>query len=157
MNDDDKYRARYARMLQTFRTYTLQRCKSVTARDWQKLVRLEAIESDGLVSCVTCDWRGSHKECDAGHFIPRRHSATLFDRRNCHVQCRPCNHHLAGNLSDYRRFMRDRYGIKTIRDLERLKSEVKQFTKEELVHKRLWIRDRIKVLEESCARDARVD
>lgn len=146
MTPDDKLRARKAKMLQKFREYTLTRCKARTAAEFQRVIRLEAIEEDGLVSCVTCDWRGDYRDCDAGHFVPRRYGATLFDPRNAHVQCRNCNKHLAGNMSEYRRFMRDTYGIKTIRELEASKQEVRKFTKEELVELRIGYMDRAKAL-----------
>ena len=121
------------RMMQKFREWTLTRCKNETARVWQRIVRLQAIEPDGLVSCVTCDWRGRYQDAHAGHYVPRRHSSTIFHPRNCHVQCAYCNDKLSGNMHVYRVFMRDRYGDEAVEELESLKQQVKQFTKDELV------------------------
>ena len=147
LTDEQKHDNARERMLQKFREYTLTRCKNKTAQVWQRLVRLQAIEPDGLVSCITCDWRGSHKDCDAGHFVPRRHSSTIFHPNNCHVQCRACNDHLSGNMAAYRLFIETTYGVEQVEELERLKQEVKQFTKEELVDLRMDLMARIKIAE----------
>ena len=148
LTPQDKYDRKAQRMLEKLNTMQLGTAKNFVAKDFQKMVRLESIEADGLVSCVTCSWRGSHKQCDGGHFVSRDFNATVFNLWNCHVQCKNCNGHLHGNLSVYRPFMVERYGESTVKALESLKKSDKRFTREELVELRMGFRQRIAELEE---------
>lgn len=143
---EQKQQNRFNRMLDKFRELTLQSCKARVATDFQKLVRMRAADEYGQVKCVTCDAIGVYRDFDAGHFVPRRHSLTMFDFRNCHVQCRPCNHHLSGNLAKYREFMVLTYGEKVIAELEQLSREKRKWTKEELVAMRIGFKDELKMI-----------
>lgn len=77
----------------------------------------------GFGKCITCErtypvtGRGT---LQAGHFIPGRHNAILFDERNCHPQCYGCNVMKKGNMVKYYKFMLEKYGAQTIADLEEL-------------------------------------
>ena len=146
MTPAEKELNRFARMLQKFRELTIQSCKKRTAQVFQKLVRLKAMDENGRVQCVSCETAGDFRNFDSGHFIPRRHNATLFDFRNCHPQCRNCNHHLSGNLAAYRVFMETEYGLGTVCELELLQFSEKQFTREELVGLRIEFMDEVKHL-----------
>jgi hypothetical protein len=69
-------------------------------------------------ACVTCGkiYRLG-KQLQAGHFIPGRTRAILFDERCVHAQCYRCNHKLQGNWPPYYRFMQKVYGQNVIEEL----------------------------------------
>ena len=72
------------------------------------------------------------KKTQAGHFIPGRKNAILFDDRGCHVQCYHCNVGLKGNPRKYDEFMRKKYGTEVIKELEELNDRERKFTIVEL-------------------------
>lgn len=145
MGDTGKAQRARDRMLQTYRTYTLRRCVSVTARDFQMLVRLAAARpKTGEVECYTCDHVGHYKEMHGGHFVSRRHLATVYDFRNCHPQCIRCNRFLNGNLDVYRTRLVQSIGLEQVEELERKKAEVVRYTKEQLVDLRIEFKQGIK-------------
>lgn len=84
----------------------------------------DAIKTTGTLEtliCVTCDkpYPAFKKGCaQAGHFIPGRHSAVLYDERNAHGQCYMCNIRLKGNPIKYFRYMQKTYGDPVIEELE---------------------------------------
>ena len=134
------------RMLHTLECVGLVKARNLVCKELQKLVRLEAIEEDGLVSCVTCDWRGDYRDCHAGHFIPRTHPVTQFDRRNLSVQCVSCNVFLSANLAKYEEYMLATHGADVVEELKRLKREAKVWTRDELVDLKIEYMARIKEL-----------
>ena len=87
---------------------------------------------NGFVHCVTCGKGDNYKNLQAGHWIPGRHNAVLFDERNCHPQCYRCNVGLHGNPIAYHHYMERTYGKLIMNALEKLDKKVKQFTKDEL-------------------------
>ena len=54
----------------------------------------------GWGRCISC---GRERELEAGHFLPRQHTATRYDERNVHGQCSYCNRWLHGAQADYYR------------------------------------------------------
>ena len=68
----------------------------------------------------------------AGHYISRRHNATLFDERNVHAQCMNCNLWGYGNMGVYTQKLLEKYGSKIIDDLVKKSRTIKQFTRTEL-------------------------
>jgi hypothetical protein len=54
-------------------------------------VRRKDADEYGYVDCYTCRTRAHWKEMDAGHGIPGRHNAVLFDTDIIRPQCRTCN------------------------------------------------------------------
>lgn len=50
---------------------------------------------------------------DCGHWIKRQHSATRFNEKNCHAQCRQCNWLKQGNDFEYTKFIISEYGQQT--------------------------------------------
>lgn len=73
--------------------------------------------------CITCGtsvWdsemgENNWKAMNAGHF---RHGKFDFDEMNINCQCVRCNKWLSGNLSKYRRYLQNKYGIDAVNDLE---------------------------------------
>lgn len=99
---------------------------------FSKIVRLSEADEMGMAKCVTCPAVKHWKELQAGHFIPGRHNAILFERRGCHPQCYVCNIPLKSNPRNYDAYMRVKYGAKVIKELEALDRTTKQFTVLEL-------------------------
>ena len=76
----------------------------------------------------------------AGHFIPGRKNAVLFDERNVHGQCYNCNHTLKGNWPGYMSFMLKKYNQAVVDELLRLNKTVRKYREPELEE----IRDKYK-------------
>lgn len=83
----------------------------------------------------------------AGHFIPGRKNAFLFDERGVHPQCYLCNGPLKGNPRKYQAFMLQKYGQKVIDELDALSNTTKQFTYDELIDLKNLYEDKIKALQ----------
>ena len=113
--------------------HTLTWYKKKTWAAFSMYIRLRGADSDGYNQCVTCGVRKHWKELQAGHFIPGRHNAILFDERGCHAQDYHCNVGLKGNPREYDAFMRKTYGEMVIKELERLDGTEKKFTPQELI------------------------
>lgn len=77
---------------------------------------------EGSGRCISCGRAIAFSTCDAGHFIPRTHTATRWNEWNCAAQCRDCNRNLYGNLKAYRDALIRRYGPEVVEGLERLKN-----------------------------------
>jgi len=88
--------------------------------------------------CITCGKTGTGSFMNAGHYISRRHSSTMFDEKNVHAQCMNCNLWGYGNMGVYTLKLQEMYGPKIIEELTRKSREIKQFTPQELenlIHK----------------------
>ncbi len=114
---------------------------TVKGRAWfafSKYVRLrDALKTTGTtthVKCITCGKLLQISFCDAGHFVSRRHNATLFDERNVNTQCRYCNRFLDGNLLEYRRQLIKMYGDGIDTELEEKATEICKFDIEGLTN-----------------------
>jgi len=98
--------------------------------------RRGAWEQDGVWvnQCVTCKAiRGiTGKGClQAGHFIPGRGNAVLYDERCVHPQCYVCNVRESGRWVEYDEFMRDRYGEELVAEIKGLRFAVMKRTAED--------------------------
>ena len=101
-----------------------------------KFVRLTAAvkENDnGHVHCVTCGERKHYKQLQAGHFIPGRYNAIIFETRGIHPQCYHCNVGLKGNPRKYDEWMRKNMGDKVVEELDALAKDTRQFFIPELL------------------------
>ena len=75
--------------------------------------------------CFTCGKIFPFKKLQAGHFVPGRRNAILFNEECVHAQCFHCNQPaarggLGGNILEYRRRIVDMYGPGYDEFLERL-------------------------------------
>ena len=84
--------------------------KRLNAKIW-KLFSYWIRERDGY-KCFTCD--KLEKPGQAGH---RYHGALDYDVINVNNQCTHCNKWLHGNLGEYERRLRIKYGDEAIEDL----------------------------------------
>lgn len=100
-----------------------------TITDWEKwlwkifsqFIRLrDCLKTTGVVDrgrCVTCGRIYPFSKLQAGHFIPGRTRAILFDEMCVHAQCYRCNVKLDGAWPPYYRFMQKEYGQNVIEEL----------------------------------------
>ena len=86
-------------------------------RLYSLLVRQESADENGLARCVTCGrvrhWRRQH----LGHFMPRQHQSTRFDRKNTAVQCVECNTFHEGRQYDFSVYLDKTYGEGTAKSV----------------------------------------
>jgi len=91
---------------------------------WKKFseyIRLrDCIKTTGTIwkgACRTCGRVYRFEKLQAGHFIPGRTRAILFDEKCVHIQCWRCNHKLQGAWPPFYRFMQQTYGQEVIEEL----------------------------------------
>lgn len=106
----------------------------------------------GQCVCVTCGkvspWKTPNGTMEAGHFLPGRTFAILYEEDNVAPQCAYCNKHLHGAPDRFRLWMSEVRGEDTIDRLTRLKATTRQFSREELVDMRIAYQVRLKAAEE---------
>jgi len=101
----------------------------------QRLVRLKAADSNGIVRCVTCDKHLHWSEAQGGHMIERGKTATKLVEEQVNPQCPGCNMYrmkTASGVLDYRRYMVGMYGEELVRDLEQLSKQPKKYSRSEV-------------------------
>jgi len=113
------------------------------AATFQKLRVIESADKDGIVVCVTCGkiMMHSDKNAQGGHFIPRHHTAALFDPVNVNVQCGyVCNGIGGGKPTEYETWLAQTYGPYEVERLKALKKS-RKYEIEELAAMRVeWLR-----------------
>lgn len=82
--------------------------------------------------CVTCKRPYSFKQLQAGHFIPGRSNAVLYDERIVFTQCIGCNgnppYGKGGNYIEYFVFMENEYGRDKIDEFRALKNKTVKYS-----------------------------
>ena len=63
-----------------------------------------------ICMCCSCGRIYPLKKMQAGHFIPGRSNAVLFEENGVHAQCYGCNVGKGGNWPGYYEFMLAKYG-----------------------------------------------
>ena len=76
---------------------------------------------DGTGRCISCGCPITFETCDAGHYIPRTHTATRWHVGNVHAQCQACNRMRDGNAAGYTLGLVERCGDGIIEKLNALK------------------------------------
>ncbi len=106
----------------------------------------------GQCVCVTCGevepWSSGLGGMHTGHFLASRRNAIVFDEDNVAPQNSRCNRYENGAPQRFRLWMLAVRGQETVERLERLKTTTRQFTREELVDKRIEYAARLKAAEE---------
>lgn len=83
--------------------------------------------------CISCNREFPFNKLQAGHLIPGRYNAVLFDEELVHAQCYACNILLGGNLAEYYKAMVKRHGAAYVDQLmERKHAPTVKFTDEYL-------------------------
>lgn len=78
----------------------LKSLSSLKRKAWSlfsHFVRISETDRNGLVECYTCGDVMYWKAMQAGHAIPGRHNAVLYDEEIVKVQCVACNIFKRGN------------------------------------------------------------
>ncbi len=107
--------------------------------EFSRFIRLrDALATTGdrlFLICCTCgvEYPAFGKGCaQAGHYIAGRRNAYLFEERLVFGQCYNCNINLKGNSIPYRRFLVKKYNEETVKALEELYYQTKQYKAFEL-------------------------
>ena len=107
----------------------------------------------GQCVCVTCGkvqaWDSGIKGMHCGHFLASRRNSIVLEEDNVAPQCSHCNYYASGVAAAFRHWMEQVRGIEVIERLERLKSDIRKFSREELVDLRLGYLDRLKAAVDS--------
>lgn len=103
---------------------------------FSRYIRLrDAIKTTGGVEycvCVTC---GRTKPSfglgciQAGHFVPSRCNAVLFDEECVSGQCYGCNCGQGGMWVEYEAIMVERHGVEKVEEMKRRKHETVKYSK----------------------------
>jgi len=84
-----------------------------------------------LNTCITCRRMkpiSAIGGLQAGHFVPGRTNATLFDERGVYPQCYGCNVGKKSNPIKFYKFMLKTHGQKVIDELDRLSGTTVKYT-----------------------------
>lgn len=125
--------------------YGKSRYRAKIAPTFQKMIRLkyaamhkpvtcfngrDVVEKDsppGMLTCVTCGLRDQYDSgrFDAGHYMSRSKSLTIFLEANCHVQCKKCNSKFGGSAdSQYQIWMESEFGREFASDVRALSNKM---------------------------------
>lgn len=96
--------------------------------------------------CFTSDKEYPIEELDAGHFIPGRHNANLFNEKGCHAQSRYENRYLYGSQYRYSQKLIKMYGKGIIKELFDNDKKYLKFTIQDLLEKETEYKRRTKKL-----------
>jgi len=142
---EEQRKRKIASMLKSWQKYGLTKCKKITATTFQLMIRVEASDGYGIVQCCSCGKRGYYQGFDAGHWISRSKTGTLFQERNVHPQCKWCNN--PANSGDagagYSRYMLETYGQSVMDELQERSRVIISYTKEDLATMRRGYWERI--------------
>lgn len=124
-----------------------RKAKNQSISHWKKklwplvslYIRRRDADEWGMVACCSCGLMRHWKQGDAGHFIDGKRNSIVYDVRNIHFQCKPCNGSFINQKLDpkdiktkYEEFMVKRYGKKVVEELREKNKETKQWTIPEL-------------------------
>lgn len=70
-------------------------------KEFSRFIRTRGADSEGMNDCFTCEVRLHFKQLEAGHLVPGRTNAILFNELSVNPQCRRCNGHFRGNTIVY--------------------------------------------------------
>lgn len=95
----------------------------------------------GQCACVTCGkvlrWDSGILGMHCGHFLGSRRNSILLEESNCAPQCHSCNYYPTGAPEAFRLWMLKVRGHEVIERLERLKTESRTFSRDEMVDLRI--------------------
>lgn len=104
------------------RESSLKQLDATCWRWFSRMIRLEASDRNGMLTCCTCNCSMHILVAEAGHYVTRDRKATKFDRRNVHPQCTWCNgdRQKKGNQGLHGIYIDRRYGAGTAELLQNL-------------------------------------
>ena len=128
--------ARKSRMRKRAKPGSLSAAKEATWKAFSLYIRTrDCLATTGIPDrgvCCTCGRVYEFRALHAGHFIPQRRNANLFDERGVHAQCYGCNCMGSGQGAAYEEYMLEHYGQDVIDELRTQNLERRKFTVEEL-------------------------
>lgn len=131
---------------------TVSKAKKKAWAEFSRYIRArDCLRTTGTVDagrCVTCGKVYPFEKLQAGHFVPGRRNAGLFDERGVHAQCYACNVGLHGNWPEYLQFMVSEYGQDVVDELIRLRHVTVKYTISDLERMAAEYRERTKELVE---------
>lgn len=113
---------------------------------FSKYIRMKDADNSGYVTCKTCGKRVFWKECDCGHWKKRQRIGTRFEERNCITQCYFCNRMRNGQEAAHKIYIIMTYGSETIDELNYLAKKIKDFTRDELITKINYYKEKVSEL-----------
>lgn len=120
------------------------------AWEWMsKYIRLRDRINETHAMCITCKklYPVNGVGCiQAGHFVGGRSNSVLYEERNVHTQCMPCNVHKNGAWEDYYEFMIAKYGAEEVDRLLRLRNVVIPMTPQEHLEKAEYFKSKCDAL-----------
>ena len=117
----------------------LKPLRSLALKAWSLIsliVRTKGADSNGYVSCVTCEKIDHWKNMHCGHFFhASKQSQISYDFRNLNVQCPGCNTYRGGARDHYACYLVKRYGAHVLDELQTLKHQGHILRRQELEDK----------------------
>ena len=107
--------------------------KAKLDRIFSEYIRLRDADEHGYCRCISCGKIVHRKQCDAGHFVNRRHMSLRYDEKNVNAQCRACNRFDEGNMTGYHAGLIKKYGESVIMYFELKKHNVSRMGKTEYI------------------------
>lgn len=133
---------------------TVSKTKDEAWKEFSKYIRLrdclETTKSFYEGRCITCGKLFNFKQLQAGHFVPGRTNAILFNEDCVHAQCYRCNISLSGNLIEYYPYMLNKYGKKKVEKLKKLSRQIVQFKVVDLERIKEYYKDKYNNLLKQC-------
>ncbi len=83
-------------------------------RIFSEFIRLRDADDNGYCRCISCGKIVYWKDCDAGHYVNRKHMSLRYDEKNVNAQCRACNRFDEGNMIGYNHGLVEKYGDSVI-------------------------------------------
>jgi NMD protein affecting ribosome stability and mRNA decay len=120
------------------RKTTLRGLKAKAWKLFSEYIRRKDADEGGTVHCYTCRAPVYWKEAHAGHFVPGRKNAVLFNEDVVRPQCIRCNIFLGGYYHAYTLRMVDEVGRERVDELLSLRHKVLKLTRsdiEEIIEK----------------------
>jgi hypothetical protein len=95
---------------------------------FSRYIRLRDANQYGYCRCISCGKIVHWQECDAGHYVNRKHMSLRYDEKNVNAQCRSCNRFDEGNAAGYHAGLVKKYGEGVIQYLEIKKHNTAHFS-----------------------------
>lgn len=98
--------------------------KNILSPLHQLVARIRDTDDQGNGYCITCNKPLHFSLWDGGHCIDRKYNGTLYDPRNCHLQCKWCNGKLnKGEQYLHGTYINNRYGEGTFDELKAISKD----------------------------------
>jgi len=107
---------------------TVQDLMKIVQVTFNKFIRLR----DKGQPCISCNVVMTKKINACHYYSSGGHKNLTFNPDNVHSGCERCNSYLAGNLTEYRKGLIKRIGIKRVEKLDELAHVTRKYTREEL-------------------------